>query len=339
MGRLKAFCSVSSSYDSPTKACSVSTYHEQLDLEWSQITFASVTMKLPLVTFDVFTTTKLTGNPLAIVLLPSLAALSQSKKQEIAKELNLSETVFLPQDALANNDANVHIDIFTSLAEIPFAGHPTIGTAFYLLKYLNLPVNALVPKAGQIPIATGENPAVVSAQIAHNVRVHARRFPTDLSVQGQAPVVSIVKGMTFILVHMADISSLSKPTRGLKDQPYEPDGLDPDFSVGLIGTYFYVPTGRDADGRQCIRTRMIGSREDPATGSAASALTCYLALEEPKKEGKGPFDFVLTQGVEMGRRSTIEIRVERSEDGNAIEKVLLQGAAVKVIEGTIDITT
>ncbi|KAL9621654.1 MAG: hypothetical protein Q9160_003906 [Pyrenula sp. 1 TL-2023] len=296
-------------------------------------------MKLPLVTLDVFTSTKLTGNPLAIVMLPSLAALSQSIKQEIAKELNLSETVFLPQDALSNNNANVHIDIFTPLAEIPFAGHPTIGAAFYLLKYLGLPVNALIPKAGQIPIFTGRDSAVVSAEIAHNFRVHARRFPTDLTVQGQAPVVSIVKGMTFILVHMADIAALGKPTRGLKDKPYNPDGLDPDFNVGLTGTYFYVPTGRDNNGRQCIRTRMIGSREDPATGSAASALSCYLALEEPKKEGKGPFEFVLTQGVEMGRKSTIEIRVERTDDGSAIHKVLLQGTAVKVIEGVIDIST
>lgn len=294
-------------------------------------------MKLSFVTFDVFTTTNLAGNPLAIVSLPSLTFLSQSKKQEIAKEFNLSETVFLPQDAVANGSTDIPIDIFTSYAEIPFAGHPTVGTAFYLLKTLSLPVKALVPKAGHIPISTIDGSSSVSAKIAHNVRVHARRFDTSAGIESSAPVVSIVKGMTFILIRMRDIPALGQPTRSVKERPFEPEGLDADFSVGLTGSYFYVSMGLDASGRHCLRTRMIGTREDPATGSAASALSCYLALQEPTDKGAGPFEFVLTQGVEMGRRSVIEIRVERTEDGTAIENVLLKGTAVKITEGTIDL--
>lgn len=297
----------------------------------------SFPMNLPFVTIDVFTNAPLTGNPVAIVSLPSLASISQSKKLEIAKEFNLSETVFLPEDALTKDDTDVPIDIFTSISEIPFAGHPTIGTAFYLLQTLRLPVKALVPKAGRIPITRSENSPSVSAEIAHEVHIHARRLQTSLSVQGSAPVVSIVKGMTFILVQLSDLSALAKTTYGLKNRPYEPEDLDPGFSVGFTGSYFYVPIGTDENGRHCIRTRMLGSREDPATGSAASALSCYLALEEPANKGRGPFEFVVTQGVEMGRRSVIDIRVERSESGTEIEKVCLGGEATGIMEGTMNL--
>jgi PhzF family phenazine biosynthesis protein len=82
---------------------------------------------------------------------------------------------------------------------------------------------------------------------------------------------------------------------------------------------------------------MWGSREDPGTGSASSALCAYLSLLEESTKGKGPFEYHLVQGVEMGRRCDIFVTVTRTEDGTKIEKVELSGQAVKVMEGVIDI--
>lgn len=85
---------------------------------------------LSFVTLDVFTKTRYTGNPLAIIRVPTSVTLSQSQKQRIAREFNLSESVFLhEQTAQDRSDKSVRIDIFTAYAEVPFAGHPTVGTA------------------------------------------------------------------------------------------------------------------------------------------------------------------------------------------------------------------
>ena len=292
-------------------------------------------MKLHYTTLDVFTKTRLAGNPLSVIQLPTLSSLPKPVKQAIAKEFNLSEIVFIGQDSIDQQKADVPIEIFTSVAEVPFAGHPTIGTAFYLLNILGSPSTALVPKAGRFSISgAGDG---VAAELAHNVRVHAKRFSTVMGIQGPVPVVSIVKGMTFLLVHMADLEALAQPIRNLKERTYEPEDLDEGWNVGLIASFFYVQQGQDETGTQRLRTRMIGSREDPATGSASSALSCYLALQEPREKGKGPFRFALTQGVEMGRRSDISVVVERTEDGSAINKVMLSGAATRVMDGTLEI--
>src|ERR1700753_3386043 len=134
---------------------------------------------LSFLTLDVFTTTRYTGNPLAIIKVPQSTTLSQSQKQRIAREFNLSETVFLHEQTQKDkDDQSVRIDIFTSHAEIPFAGHPTVGTANYLLRLLDNEalnnVKALQTKAGRIGISL--NPSVagggVQISVAHNVHIH-----------------------------------------------------------------------------------------------------------------------------------------------------------------------
>ena len=82
---------------------------------------------------------------------------------------------------------------------------------------------------------------------------------------------------------------------------------------------------------------MFGSREDPATGSAASALCSYLSLQRPVEEGRGPFSFEVVQGVEMGRRSVIEVMIRRTVDGEGVEEVVLGGEAVRIMRGDIEI--
>jgi PhzF family phenazine biosynthesis protein len=291
-------------------------------------------MKLSFVTLDVFTDTRYAGNPLAIVHLPSehRTTLTQAQKQSIAKEFNLSETVFMHQ---ASPDAETcDIDIFTTAAEIPFAGHPTIGSAWYLLHYRQQKcIQALQTKAGRIPIALADS--LISAQIPHNIHIHTHTFTSPLNAEPN-PIVSIVKKMSFILVRLPDLEALAKAKASLHADTYDPSILDDGWKEGLVGTLFYAPQGTDAAGNRAFRTRMHAGIEDPATGSASSALGAYLALNEPAEGGYGPFKYVLTQGVEMGRKSDIVVEVVR-RGADAIESIFLSGEAVKVMEGSLEI--
>lgn len=288
-------------------------------------------MKLQFTTVDVFTSERFIGNPVAIVNLPKDPhhALTQSQKQKIAREFNLSETVFVhPSEASA---ATIKIDIFTSIAEINFAGHPTIGTASYLLKQHPC-LKSLRARAGAIPISTSSE-GITSALVPHNVRLHRQTISHPLSVsRGASPVFSIVRGMAFVLLHLPSLAELSQITKNIWHDTYSPTVLDPDFNEGILGTYAYVLLDV-VDGVQEIRSRMHGSREDPSTGSGSSALCCYLALQQEERV----CEFRLMQGVEMGRKGVIEIRVTKTEDERGIEEVRLSGRTVEVMEGLIQV--
>lgn len=113
------------------------------------------------------------------------------------------------------------------------------------------------------------------------------------------------------------------------------DGLDENWKDTFVGTYFFVRTGKRAEGVSTLRTRMIeGQLEDPATGSAASGLAAFLSLTEGN--ANEALKFHITQGVEMGRRSEIFIDVELASD-RSISKVYLEGGAVAVMEGRLRI--
>ncbi|KAH7035643.1 uncharacterized protein B0I36DRAFT_318785 [Microdochium trichocladiopsis] len=396
-------------------------------------------MKLPFATLDVFTSTRMQGNPLAVVTVPRHLRdkLAQADKQRIAREFNLSETVFLHEAggggdddaegtaAAAEDGAGSSpgsrgrrriVDIFTVDREIPFAGHPTIGTAVWCLfhedgKYSGssaaaaadgggVPaLDALITKAGPIGITTssstsssgrsvasgaelgGESTAgqFVSASIPHNVHIHEHTLADILNISSPpsndgrvpeveglsadpairaaelaAPVVSIVNGMTFLLVKLSSLEALGRVAISALDYAkLSPSAagekkflLDEGWRDSLVARYYYVDVpangnqagvGKEEDVRH-LRTRMIEfNMEDPATGSAASALACYLTLAG----GTGK-KFVMTQGVEMGRKSVISIETTTkgaSGDGGKVEigEVHLGGTAVVVMKGVLTI--
>lgn len=299
-------------------------------------------MKLSFTTLDAFTTTRYQGNPVAIVRVPASekSNLSQEQKQAIAAEFNLSEIVFLHLPAPGSDFKEVAIDIFTHKAEVPFAGHPTIGSSHYLLNELGENPEAVITKAGRIPIERDEATKEVKAVIPQAFHIHKVTFTSELTPKS-AETTSIVNGMSFIFVPLPDLETLAKADKNLNvvkyGTTYNPVALDEGWQNGLVGTMYLVAQGTDEFGRKKYRTRMFGSREDPGTGSASSALGCYLALQEPKEAGKGPFKFAFTQGVEMGRKNDIAVEVTRGENGVGIEKVVLGGAAVKVMEGTLEV--
>ena len=332
-------------------------------------------MQLPYFTLDVFAKTPLEGNPVAIIPLPSTTphSLSQSCKQQIAKEFNISEIVFIHRQSSQQAAAGeVAVQIFTPSAELPFAGHPTIGTSNFLLNDefakartasgFENEVKTLLLKAGRFPISKWNNPSGgVGAQtaIAHNVHMHSTDCSQDLLGGDSAlPVVSIVRGMTFILAQQPDLESLAKCQRSLIGEDEYSEGvlgnLDKGWRTGLIASDFFVDLGVDQKtGIRKIRCRVWSTREDPATGSAASALCSHLSLTSREVEVEGGrdeseiesvFEYEIEQGVEMGRRSLIYVQVTTrkaaddagtSGTGRTIEKVVLKGCAIKVMEGTL----
>ncbi|KAI1481390.1 Diaminopimelate epimerase-like protein [Daldinia eschscholtzii] len=316
-------------------------------------------MALKFTTFDVFTKTPFRGNPLGIVSVPadtaSATQLSQDQKQLIARELNLSETVFLHEQTPADIRARVaRIDIFTPLAEIPFAGHPTVGTANYLLHELRLgSAKVLSTRAGLVPFkeekegddeeGKGKGAKGAQVQVAHDFHIHDKPFKG--TAYEAYPVASIVNGMTGIMAQLPDLDALGKQTGslvGAENTFKAAAALDEGWRKGPVITYFYVDLGRKKDGTRKLRTRNLGTREDPATGSAAAGLCCLLSLsdsggDEGSESGERTHAFEITQGVEMGRPSEIRVRVTLNEARSGIEEVLISGNAVKILEGTVPI--
>jgi PhzF family phenazine biosynthesis protein len=306
---------------------------------------------LNFVTLDVFTSTPYSGNPLAVVFLPEdpTSALTQPQKQIIAREFNCSETIFVHP---VNDKTKRTIDIFTTDHELPFAGHPTIGAASWFLHHSTNPadsshVTTLTTKSGDIPITANSLNKTVAAKIAHNTRIHAARFSKSellrlhpslapfIPVEDVTfPVFSIVNGMSQLFIELPSLEALAAVAPASGGELVSDEYLDEGWKGGLICVYFFVRGVEDSALKQkVIRSRMmLGTLEDPATGSAASGLAAYLALTEGK--AGETVDYHVVQGVEMGRRSDIGVKV--TLDGErAVHEVVLTGTAVSVSEGKV----
>jgi PhzF family phenazine biosynthesis protein len=322
---------------------------------------------LQFATLDVFTDTSYEGNPLALAKIPANLRpfFTQERKQRIAREFNLSETVFLHENSEQNPQNEWSIDIFTPTDELPFAGHPTIGTACYVLNQSGAEARmersgTLITKAGRIPISTVPSRIEngwgrVQADIPHDVHIHRRtlgdlqitvpglsRHPALAEAEKAAPIVSIVKGMTFILVQLENLEMLAQAEVGGNELSF--DGLldqEEGWDQSFVGKYYYVlDDNQKADGYEAgedqvrkVRTRMVESTmEDPATGSAACTLGSYLALKARRTR-----KFEIAQGVEMGRRSVIGVEVVVDVEERRVQSVRLSGCAVQIMEGNLKI--
>ncbi|KAH6968168.1 hypothetical protein DER45DRAFT_545510 [Fusarium avenaceum] len=308
-------------------------------------------MSLKFSTLDVFTNTAYKGNPLAVVTIPpnQQPPLNQAQKQQIAREFNLSETVFVHDVETPSKTSERKIDIFTPKWELPFAGHPTIGTAVFLRPQ---GVKTMVVKAGRIDIDFDQHRSA-RASIPHDVRLHETRLPQPQYETGDeqlakvaaaeqgAPLFSIVNGMTFALIELSSLEMLGAAkvgAMGLISGDLQDDGWKHDFDSRRY--YFVRVSGeQSSDGKkyvQNLQARLVKrAMEDPATGSAACALACYLALHKLDADA---VQFRITQGVEMGRESLIVVDVEIEMDSAGVRKVktvYLGGNAVEVMSGSI----
>lgn len=294
------------------------------------------------------------GNQLAVVHvpaslpLPASVLLPQETKQTIAREFNFSETVFL-HDAVAGT-LDRRLDIFTLKEELPFAGHPIIGTICHVCQSEEPPLESvtLLCKAGPIVGWYDPEKKLAEAEIPHNVRIHqapvsgravlkAQSYLSRTSVvTNELRVVSIVKGLSFVLIQVPSISPhLDKLEVSGHSVDCDSVKLDDGWAPSFIGTYFYAITSHSSDRVVRLRTRMLEPSigEDSATGSAASTLASFLALKDGT--GKMTFYYSIEQGVEMGRASEIQVKVTLDASGKAVEKVVLAGRAVHVTQGVL----
>lgn len=300
-------------------------------------------------TLDVFADSRFSGNPLAIVRVPKeyTSYLTKERKQLIAREFNLSETVFLHGDEEISSRAK--IDIFTTDAELPFAGHPTIGSACYLMSRLSESTTdppqrgTINTKSGPIPITYHHSTGLASAQIPHNVHIHRAGValldiielqpvltPYRSQLSSTFPVVSIVRGMTFVLIELPDLEILTRV--GPSSSVLSAD-LDKDWTGSFVASYFFVKEKRTGN-CLALRTRMIhGFMEDPATGSAASTLAAFLSLDA--KDPNAEHEYYMVQGVEMGRRSEIGLKVRTNAAGDGVDEVTLSGKSAVITEGKL----
>lgn len=295
------------------------------------------------VTVDVFTGRAFGGNPLGVVL--DAGGLSTEQMQAIAREFNYSETTFVLPPKDRANDAQVRI--FTVNREIPFAGHPNVGTAFVLASQAAKPPARLLfeEEAGLVPVEiVTEQGKIVSTEftapqsLKRMSEVTAERAAALLSLSAgdvktdRHPPQVISVGLSFIAVELASREALrrAKPDAAAFESTFPLDGSD--------AVYFYtrdVPSNE----RPCdLQARMFhpgssGLSEDPATGSATAAAAALLA--DLDATGDGELKLKIGQGVDMGRPSLLLTRVRKQ--GGKVASIHVGGASVKMMEGTFDL--
>jgi trans-2,3-dihydro-3-hydroxyanthranilate isomerase len=272
--------------------------------------------------YDVFTEAPFGGNPLAVI--PEAEGLAETLLQKIAREFNFSETVFVLPPREDGHTARVRI--FTPTQEVPFAGHPTIGTALALHDEGGPAEMVLELGVGPIPctVAGGRARFVTRRPLERLHEVEAGMVAealglaaSDIVTARHAPVMASV-GLPFVFAELGGADALARAAPAIASfragQARYPSPFD--FAV--------APYAREGDR---IRMRMFAPLdnipEDPATGSAAAALGALLAALSG-----GPVTLDIAQGVEMGRPS--RILVEAGPKGVAVE-----GAARRVMEGRL----
>lgn len=301
----------------------------------------TATRTVPFVTVDVFTETRFAGNPLAVI--TDARGLTDKEMQRIAAEFGYSETSFVLPPKDAGNTAEVRI--FTPVMEVPFAGHPNVGTAYVLAtqgtvfakpvgEHLRFEEKAGLVRVtvsrdaeGKVSATTIRAPAPLTVGTAIRREIMAPCVglsPDDIRTDHHEPTFASV-GLKFILIEVASLAALSRaasmiePLTALR-AAYVDENCD-------CATFLYTWVGPDH-----IRARMFAPfdnvAEDPATGSASAALGAFLTtLDPPPAERR----LLIEQGVEMGRRSLITVTV-RGQDGK-LQGVEISGQSIMVMSG------
>ncbi len=301
-------------------------------------------MRLAYHVLDVFTDQRFGGNPLAVVL--GADALDVGSMQTIAREFNLSETVFVQKPQQAAHTARVRI--FTPAIELPFAGHPTVGTAA-LLAQLKVPeaadhMEALIVleeqigivrvgvrlRAGKVPYAEFDSPKLPqdagTIPAADRLAATLGLIPAEIGFENHRPT-RIAAGNTFAFVPVASLEAMAKAR-------VAPAHWGAAFQGG-VGAFLYC--------RQTVHTtssfhaRMFapehGVAEDPATGSAAAGFAGVVHRFDELPDGL--HKRIIEQGYEMGRPSRIDLSLQ--VEAGKLATVRIGGHAVRIAEGTIEV--
>ncbi len=300
------------------------------------------------VQLDVFTQTPLTGNPLAIF--TDARGLSDDEMQALAREMNLSETTFiLPRDPAIEAKEGKKVRIFTVAEELPFAGHPTLGTAL-LLSASDSATDSresaqvtLDLKAGKIPVrftAKSENAGRkrVDGQVFGEMRQRDPEFGVTFSREEVARVIGIAAdeippewpieivstGLPFAIVGIRSQETLANLNF--------PHAQAAEFLKNTEAKFFYFlcPQRREKNRLEARARMFFYGGEDPATGSAAGCAASWMVQHGI---ANGDEQVLIRQGVEIHRPSEMYVRATR--DGQRVTNVRVGGYAVEVLRGTV----
>ena len=297
-----------------------------------------------MVQVDVFTDRALTGNSLAVFL--DGRGLSTEQMQALAREMNLSETTFIfPGPTNAENTRGIRVRIFTVQEELPFAGHPTLGTAFVLRGQAGETAGAsevlLDLNVGTIPVRFTDQPAqpVFGEMTQKNPEFGAIHNASDIArltqlsaadFDGSAPIQTVSTGLPYTIV----------PLRSLKTLQHL--RLDLDRSAEYLarsgGKFFYFVCRETVDPKARLHARMIFyNGDDPATGSAAGCCSAWMVAHGVAASDE---QVLIEQGLEVHRPSRIFVRAtrENNRQDNHVVNVRVGGNCVEVLRGEVALT-
>jgi len=286
--------------------------------------------RFPYLQVDVFTSRPLEGNALAVV--TDARGLDDGEMQKLARETNLSETTFIfPRDAATERERGVRVRIFTVQEELPFAGHPTLGTAAVLRNKTGAGVIELDLNVGKIPVHFTEEGGLPFGEMRQRdpefgVR-HSREDVarvTGLKIEefsDDAPIQTVSTGLVFTIVPVRTLASVK--------------ALNPDLKLASAylqrsgGKFFYFVTREAEDKSARLHARMIFyNGDDPATGSAAGCTAAWMVAHGVVQSDERA---LIEQGTETRRPSRIFVRAAR--EGDRIVNVRVGGNSVEVMRG------
>jgi trans-2,3-dihydro-3-hydroxyanthranilate isomerase len=297
---------------------------------------------LPFLILDVFASAKYTGNQLAVCF--DAGDLTDRQMQQIAREINFSETTFVTDSQLVNGGYNTRI--FTPTTEVPFAGHPTLGTAFAIQQELiNSEIDSrfqplcervnLNYRVGQIPVdfnyVDGEpemlwmyqqQPKFYAPVAAETL---AEVIGIDLAdIDRRLPIEPVSTGLPFIIIPLTNLAAASRAKLNLELY----DRVVADLPAQAILIFCTETVDPQCQLHVRVFTECFGVPEDPATGSANGCLAAYLSKHQ--YFGSMTVDVTVEQGVEMGRDARLYLRARQNADGYSIG---VGGRVVKIAKG------
>ncbi len=293
--------------------------------------------RYPFNTYDVFSARPLEGNQLAVF--TDARGLSGEQMQALARETNLSETTFvIPREESVERERGVQVRIFTVEEELPFAGHPTLGTAYYLHRKTGAPLIELDLKVGKIPVRFGKDE---NGLIRGEMRQRDPEFGQVYAMDDVAralgmppeifdrtlPIQTVSTGMAFVMVPLRKLEHLQNLHLQFQWKAAAEYLKDKD------GKFFYFVTRETVNSSAKLHARMIFyNGEDPATGSAAGCCTAW-AVEHGVFASEE--QAVIEQGLEMKRPSRIVVRATKDERG--VTNVRVGGNVVQVMNGEVQL--